>query len=68
MALKKIYTCDLCGMKRDPGCLRGVYFERSNLAFSLTKPEGVEEKHICTNCAKQMYYELVKIKSMLGIV
>jgi len=64
MAMKKIYTCDICREEISKDKLFGVYFS-GNTDFVLSRPENTDGVHICKRCAVQFYKELKRVKTEL---
>lgn len=53
MTLKKVYSCNICGVSNEDRLLFGVHFD-SERDFTLGGYKCTEGVHICYKCARQL--------------
>jgi len=53
MAMKKVYTCNLCGDSKEPNVLVGLNFKNMS-EFTLSESSKTDGAHICLSCLKQL--------------
>ena len=57
--LKKIYSCDICGERKELNELTGLKFT-NNTNFVFSEPRATDGKHICESCINILIRELKK--------
>ena len=61
MAIKEIFSCDLCGYNKQKNELKKYYFDRDDFIIIEMNDMRTCHRHICVSCIKTVKESEVKL-------